>query len=164
LRSAAKGGGVCPSCGGWRMSELAAQFVDRVLPAVPIRQWVFYEEFRAAPLAVVQGAYGFIGVRPEHVPAGLGSPHNRSALPRSPLLRRLLDLHVGLLVARHTPASLYHPLRRLRERMTRFNLRARAYPPLEPDLWRELRARFIADVAYVESCLGRTMPAWHEQS
>jgi hypothetical protein len=36
-----KGRGFCPSCGGRRMSELAAHLVDRVLPPVPIRQWVF---------------------------------------------------------------------------------------------------------------------------
>ena len=36
-----KGRGFCPSCGGRRMGELAAHLVDRVLPPVPIRQWVF---------------------------------------------------------------------------------------------------------------------------
>ena len=36
-----KGRGFCASCGGRRMSELAAHLVDRVLPRVPIRQWVF---------------------------------------------------------------------------------------------------------------------------
>ncbi|MBI4012156.1 MAG: transposase zinc-binding domain-containing protein [Candidatus Rokubacteria bacterium] len=36
-----RGRGCCPSCGGRRMSELAAHLVERVLPAVPIRQWVF---------------------------------------------------------------------------------------------------------------------------
>ena len=36
-----KGRGFCPSRGGRRMSELAAHLVDRVLPHVPIRQWVF---------------------------------------------------------------------------------------------------------------------------
>lgn len=36
-----KGGGLCPSCGGRRMSGLAAHLVDRVLPRVPVRQWVF---------------------------------------------------------------------------------------------------------------------------
>ena len=36
-----RGRGFCPSCGGRRMSELAAHLVDRVLPPVPIRQWVF---------------------------------------------------------------------------------------------------------------------------
>jgi hypothetical protein len=36
-----RGRGFCPSCGGRRLSELAAHLVDRVLPHVPIRQWVF---------------------------------------------------------------------------------------------------------------------------
>jgi hypothetical protein len=35
-----KGGGICPSCGGRRMPELAAHLVDEVLPDVPTRQWV----------------------------------------------------------------------------------------------------------------------------
>jgi len=32
--------GFCPSCGGRRMADTAAQLVDRVLPEAPIRQWV----------------------------------------------------------------------------------------------------------------------------
>ena len=35
-----KGRGVCPSCAGRRMNEVAAHLVDRVLPALPVRQWV----------------------------------------------------------------------------------------------------------------------------
>jgi hypothetical protein len=35
-----KGRGFCPSCGGRRMADTAAWLVDRVLPAVPVRQWV----------------------------------------------------------------------------------------------------------------------------
>ena len=35
-----KGRGFCPSCGGRRMTERAAQLVDRVFPAAPVRQWV----------------------------------------------------------------------------------------------------------------------------
>jgi hypothetical protein len=35
-----KGRGSCPSCGGRRMTERAAQAVDAVLPHVPMRQWV----------------------------------------------------------------------------------------------------------------------------
>jgi hypothetical protein len=33
--------GFCPSCLGRRMNELAAHLTDNVLPAVPIRPWVF---------------------------------------------------------------------------------------------------------------------------
>ena len=35
-----KGRGFCPSCGGRRMADTAANLVERVLPEVPIRQWV----------------------------------------------------------------------------------------------------------------------------
>jgi len=37
---ACKGRGFCPSCGGRRMAERAAHLIDRVLPPVPLRQWV----------------------------------------------------------------------------------------------------------------------------
>ncbi len=33
-------GRFCPSCGGRRMADTAAHLVDRVLPEVPVRQWV----------------------------------------------------------------------------------------------------------------------------
>ncbi len=35
-----KGRGICPSCGARRMNDLASQLVARVLPDVPVRQWV----------------------------------------------------------------------------------------------------------------------------
>ena len=35
-----KGRGFCSSCGGRRMADTAAWLVDRVLPEVPVRQWV----------------------------------------------------------------------------------------------------------------------------
>jgi hypothetical protein len=35
-----KGRGMCPSCGGKRMTDLASHVVDHVIPRVPVRQWV----------------------------------------------------------------------------------------------------------------------------
>jgi len=35
-----KGRAFCPSCGGRRMAERAAHWMDRVIPAVGVRQWV----------------------------------------------------------------------------------------------------------------------------
>jgi hypothetical protein len=35
-----KGRAFCPSCGGRRMADTAAHLVDRVIPEVPVRQWV----------------------------------------------------------------------------------------------------------------------------
>ena len=36
-----EGRGICPACGACRMAVTAAHLVDRELPHVPVRQWVF---------------------------------------------------------------------------------------------------------------------------
>jgi hypothetical protein len=43
--------GVCPSCAGRRMANTAAHLVDRVVPAVPVRQWVLSLPFELRALA-----------------------------------------------------------------------------------------------------------------
>jgi len=40
-----KGRGFCSSCGGRRMADTAAWLVDRVIPEVPVRQWVLTVPF-----------------------------------------------------------------------------------------------------------------------
>ena len=40
LVASCKHRGLCPSCGTRRMCNEAVQLVDRVLPNVPVRQWV----------------------------------------------------------------------------------------------------------------------------
>ena len=47
--------------------------------------------------------------------------------------------------------------------VARQNVKAQAYPPLDADLGRELRARFVEDVAYVERHLGRPIPTRREE-
>ena len=42
---------VCPSCAGRRMANVAAHLVDRVLPPVPVRQWVLSVPFELRALA-----------------------------------------------------------------------------------------------------------------
>jgi hypothetical protein len=37
--------GICSSCGGRRMADTAAHLVDRVIPIVPVRQWVLSMPF-----------------------------------------------------------------------------------------------------------------------
>jgi len=57
--------GICPSCAGRRMNNEAAQLVDRVLPGVPLRQWVLslpwdlrrLAAFRADAVRVVARAF-----------------------------------------------------------------------------------------------------------
>jgi hypothetical protein len=42
---------VCPTCAGRRMASTAAHLVDRVLPAVPVRQWVLSLPFELRAMA-----------------------------------------------------------------------------------------------------------------
>ncbi len=46
--------GICPSCGARRMNDLAAQLVERVLPDVPLRQWVLTLPWRLRKLAAMK--------------------------------------------------------------------------------------------------------------
>jgi hypothetical protein len=46
--------GICPSCAGRRMSATAVHLVDRVLPNVPIRQWVLSLPWELRRLAAVR--------------------------------------------------------------------------------------------------------------
>jgi hypothetical protein len=55
-----KGRGVCPSCNGRRMAQTAAHLVDRVIPPVPVRQWV---------VSVPKRLRGFLADRPQAVAA-----------------------------------------------------------------------------------------------
>ena len=45
-----KGRGFCPSCTGRRMADTAAHLVDRVLPHVPVRQWVLSLPIQIRPM------------------------------------------------------------------------------------------------------------------
>jgi len=45
--------GLCPSCAGRRMANEAASLVDRVLPAVPVRQWVLSLPFELRALVAL---------------------------------------------------------------------------------------------------------------
>jgi hypothetical protein len=51
---ACKGRSVCPSCAGRRMANTAAHLVDRVLPAVPVRQWVLSLPWELRALAAFE--------------------------------------------------------------------------------------------------------------
>jgi hypothetical protein len=49
LAFSCKGRGVCPSCNTRRMAEVAAHLTDRVLPWLPVRQWVLSVPKRLRP-------------------------------------------------------------------------------------------------------------------
>ena len=72
---------ICPSRAGRRMANTAANLVDRVLPAVPIRRYVLSLPFELralaafkAPVLAIGGQHGISGIDPRGiVRAGLAS-------------------------------------------------------------------------------------------
>jgi hypothetical protein len=76
--------GVCPSCNGRRMAQTAAHLADRVIPPVPVRQWV---------VSIPKRLRGFLADRPQAVAALTKS----SRPPVSPLMptQRVLPAHVS---------------------------------------------------------------------
>ncbi|MFM9197600.1 MAG: hypothetical protein ACKOWG_18055 [Planctomycetia bacterium] len=52
--------GICPSCNGRHMTQTAAHLADRVIPPVPVRQWV---------ISVPKWLRGFLADRPQAVAA-----------------------------------------------------------------------------------------------
>ena len=95
-----KGRGVCPSCTGRRMAQTAAHLADRVIPPVPVRQWV---------ISVPKRLRGFLADRPAAVTAlariflaeierllddAVGPAHDATARPSlSPRLGAVSFLH-----------------------------------------------------------------------
>ena len=51
--------GLCPSCGARRMCNKAVQLVDRVLPNVPVRQWVLSLPWELRRLAAMKPHFIF---------------------------------------------------------------------------------------------------------
>ena len=83
-----KGRGICPSCNGRHMAQTAAHLVDRVIPPVPVRQWV---------ISVPKRLRCFLADRPEAV----------SALTKIFLaeIERLLCAAAGATPAANTPPA-----------------------------------------------------------
>ncbi len=52
-----KARGLCPSCAGRRMANTAAHIVDRIIPAVPVRQWVLSLPYDVRARAAFNAAF-----------------------------------------------------------------------------------------------------------
>ncbi|WP_438008806.1 transposase zinc-binding domain-containing protein [Sorangium sp. So ce321] len=85
-----KGRGLCPSYGARQMCNTAAHLVDRVLPAVPVRQWVISLPLKIRGLAAFQVADPSV-----HAPTGsfhVGREPLRAALPRADMDNQICEV------------------------------------------------------------------------
>lgn len=110
-----------------------------------------YERLRADADGLMRDLFEFLGIQP--VPnLDTGTRHNRSGLPRSRALHRLLTHPVAERLFRG-------PARRLREHWRDANLTA-TKPPLDPALRAELTAGYREDILKLQDLLDWDLTAW----
>jgi hypothetical protein len=116
-----------------------------------------YEDFEAAPVAVVQHMFDFLGVAPDFTP-DVSLRYNVSGTPRSRLLHAALarpnsvkDVLKGLL-----PAT---ARRHVRAKLMAQNIRPSA-PPLAADTRRHLVNLYHDDVLELEALIERDLSHW----
>jgi hypothetical protein len=110
-----------------------------------------FEDFQSNTRAVMQDVYGFLGVDTAFVPE-VERAHNRSGLPKSDALHRLLTHPVARTVLRG-------PLRSLRTGLRDLNTRYEK-PPLDPAVRTELQDAFQDDLDRLEGLIDRDLSAW----
>jgi sulfotransferase family protein len=112
---------------------------------------VLFEEIAQAPLATVQGLFGFLGVDPAFAP--VTSVSNPGGLPKVKLVHDLLTSETVRGLGRHLPETLVARARGLRAR----NLRKQG---MTPDERRAAAAFFRDDVLRTQDLIGRDLSAW----
>ena len=114
-------------------------------------RFFLFREFQEEPSSVVREAFAFLDVDPE-VPIDTQSQHNRSGLPRSQLLHRLLTHPVAEWTMRG-------PLRRIRTTLRDWNT-AYEKPPMDPAVRKDLEDGYREDVRKLEALIDRDLSHW----
>jgi len=118
-----------------------------------VRVWLF-DDLVDRPHRTVREVFEYLGVDPT-APVDLTAVHNRSGVPRSAALHRVLPGHQR---RRQLAAVLPPPVRRAAQRVRQLN---QAPPPeLPPEVAARLRALYRDDVCRLEEILGRDLQSW----
>jgi hypothetical protein len=121
-----------------------------------------YEDLLHTPQQLIQGVYRAIGVSPGYVPPGLGARWNVSRLPRVVWLARILhSVTVREWALRLSPSSGLW-IRAIGRALVGLNSIPWAYPPMPPELRRQLVEELTPTIEFVERYLDRPIPAWRE--
>lgn len=108
---------------------------------------LLFEDLRDAPAEAYRSACAFLGVDDDFLPPNIGVPINRYVSFRSVKLRAL---------GKKLP-------RALRRAVGRLNTQEASYPPMDPGVRAELRQRFAADNAALETWLDRDLSEWRRR-
>jgi hypothetical protein len=113
---------------------------------------LFFQELAADPAGTMRRVYDFLGVDPRFTP-DVSIRHNRSLLPRTPLVREAFrrPRRLRRLLQRNLPPRL----------VTRLgDLIMRPPPGVAPPTRARLLPRFAEEVRRLESLLDRDLTAW----
>lgn len=113
---------------------------------------LLFEDFAADPAGAMRTVHEFLGVDPRFAP-DVAVRHNRSMLPRSPLVREAFarPFRLRRFLQRNLPPRL----------VTRLgNVIMRPPPGVAPALRARLLPRFAGEIARLETLLDRDLAAW----
>lgn len=137
-------------CEGCYFAQLRPYFhtfgADRILV-------LLYDEWRNAPLQMLQKIFRFLGVEPTFTP-DLTQWYNQAAWPRSRRLHQWLH---------HAPSASFGWLpkpwqRRLKGRLNRLNMTTP--PPLSGEIRRELTALYREDILQLQALIDKDLSHW----
>jgi len=114
-------------------------------------KFFLFRDLREDPGEVMSELFAFLGVDPE-VLVDTESKHNRSGLPRSHILHRLLTHPVAEWTMRG-------PLRTIRTTLRDWNT-AYEKPPMDPGVRQDLEEEFRDDIRELETLIDRDLSHW----
>lgn len=121
-------------------------------PAEHVRVMLF-EDMATRPQKVVRESFTFLGEEPDAVGPDVDQVHNKTVLPRSPLIARMMKHgRLSSAVRGLVPPGTLSPLRKA---LSRVNQRAR--PPLDPALRARLTDQCRPDVRRLSDLLGQDL-------
>lgn len=123
---------------------------------------LLHDDLKHDPVAITKAIYRFLGVDESYLPEDLGKRHNPSSVPRSRLLQRFIYHSSRSKIKELLPATVRKFLNRTKISVRSMNLKPYTYPPLSPEIRKELIPMFVDDVDFIEQVVGKSLSAWKD--
>ena len=120
------------------------------------------DDLKSKAQHLIQDVYQFIDVDPAYIPSNLSQRRTPARKTRSVSLNRWMRTVGFSLMKLDLPTPTMELLQKTRRKLWLLNNRTAQYPPLEPALRRQLIDELAPTIDFVESYLGRSIPAWRQ--
>lgn len=119
-----------------------------------------YEDWLSNPQTFVRDIYESIDVDPGFVPPNLGIRYNLSQQARIPKFQHAFNNLGERIIKMDLPPDIFNLLKKIRQKIWQLNSKAMNFPPMEPELRRELEVNFSDTIDFLEEYLGRSLQTW----